>query len=608
MGFRIGLIDSGININDPLIDEKYIIQGWNSDYEHFGDLRNHGTICTYLIQSFAPDVQIYNVKVFDKSLVTSTLNIINAIKWCIENNIKLINLSVSINDVSYYYEFKQICDYAQSRGTIIVASADNIGRVCLPAYLDNVFGVGIANLSNDTDFLYGDVPIQLYLKGNVKDAGFQKSHATSFATARMTGIIAGILNKNSDIDFCELRKFLQKMAVPFDEKKILIKNEAFDFESNTIPIVLGNYFESFFDNIEKAVFLGSASEVSIFSINSNLLNFPLQNCHQLEVESYFSFENLSSFNPINKIPESFLNSFDTWDTLLLGKVPNELYYETIEKVIQKRKKVIALYPSPDIVQTNISVVQLCKNNLEMTIDTLNNIPHNHIVNNQIPVLGIFSLSDKQNTFNIEISIRQELLKMNCQIGQISSHPLSEMFGFDYCSASSQQLPLEFLSAYAKTLIESVNNRNSASDLIIVSLDSAPVPPNFMSSNFFDSYTLPNISLLLGYQPDAIILIINELTEIEYIIRNIYCLKYLFNVDVLCIIFSGLSNQIETSTVNIPNWEQLKEIATKRLDTIKKEVTEKTGIDIYNINDKKQIDSIIDSIIRHFDISQKQLIK
>lgn len=136
---RIGLVDSGIN--SDLLHNNRIVNAWKGEFETFHDYLNHGTQCTRLILQNFNDVIIYNVKVFDKNKTTSVKNIITAIRWCIENAIQVINLSLSVDDLRYFSEFVDICDYARLKKCIIVASSDNLRRPCLPAYLNNVIGV-----------------------------------------------------------------------------------------------------------------------------------------------------------------------------------------------------------------------------------------------------------------------------------------------------------------------------------------------------------------------------------------------------------------------------------------------------------------------------------
>jgi hypothetical protein len=154
------------------------------------------------------------------------------------------------------------------------------------------------------------------------------------------------------------------------------------------------------------------------------------------------------------------------------------------------------------------------------------------------------------------------------------------------------------SAYGKALIESVNNIIPGADFLIIGLDTPVAPLKFTSSNFFDNYTIPNISLLMGFQVDAFVLVINEFNDVEYIIRNVNCLKSLLNTDVLFIIYNSLNDHasIKISNQNIPIIDRVIKIAKERFHKIKNEIGEKMGIHVYDFKDEDQCSDIIEKII------------
>lgn len=607
----IGLIDSGIDKSSNLINTKFIVDLFKEESNNDVFLK-HGTFCAHLLQKNAPNAIIYDLKVFDKKLITSSKKIINAITLCIENNIKLINLSLSVNDPNYYYEFKEICDEAFKKRLIIVASADNIGRVCLPAYLNNVIGVGIAQV-DENDFIFRDEPIQIYANGYLKYNENGDNQATSFATARMTGIIANILVENPYIDYTDLVSILKSKALAFDEKKILVKNQNFNFSKNTIPVILSSSHVVNSNNLGRILLVGSRNEIDLFRDYSGLLNFNIHDYFILEFEK-IDLINLNSPGQVNyfTIPEDRNSSLENCDTIILGKLPNVIVHKILEKSDKPGKKIFSLYdfsenyPIENIKSKNIQLLH--KNNINTVIHELNRISSTHIMNNQIPVLALINLSEKQNIFPVELYIRQELLKFQFSIGQISQNPLAEIFGFDYSYSNYRSIPEKLQTAYAKSLIESLNFKKPESDLIVVGIETPIVPENLLNSDFFSSYTLPGISLLFGFQPDAIILIINELDEADFVIRNIKCIKHLFNTDVNLVIYNGLNNQIIKDLIsnNVKKFEHLREIIADKINAIKLEVRNKAKIPVYDLNSTKHRGHIIDRLINSLNLSNHKI--
>jgi hypothetical protein len=607
----IGLIDSGVDRSSSIIDNKFIVDLFKDDSNNHNFLK-HGTFCAHLIQRNAPHATIYDLKVFDRTLVTSSRKIVNAITLCIENNIKLINLSLSVNDPNYYYEFKEICDEAFKKRMIIVASADNIGRVCLPAYLNNVIGVGIAQV-DENDFLFKDEPIQIYANGYLKYNENGDNHATSYATARMTGIIANILLDNPHIDYNYLISILKSKALVFDGEKILVKNQNFNFSKNTLPVILSSRFVGDCNNLGRILLIGSRNEIDLFRKFSSFLSFNIHDYFIIEFEK-IDLVNLISPDQVNyfKIPEDYNSSLENCDTIILGKLPTAIFYKILEKLDKPGKKIFSLYdfsenhPIGNIKLKNIQLLH--KNNINKVIHELNRIPSTHIMNNQIPVLALINLTEKQNILPVELYIRQEFLKYQYSIGQISPTPLAEIFGFDYSYSHYRTIPEKLHTAFAKSLIESLNFKKPESDLIVVGIETSVVPKNLHDSDFFSNYTLPGISLLFGFQPDAIILIINELDEADFIIRNIKCIKHLFNTDVNLVIFNGLNNQINKDLLsnNVKKFEHLREIIADKIKAIKLEVKNKAKIPVYDLNNTEHSDHIIDRLINSLNLSNHKI--
>ncbi|GHT78745.1 hypothetical protein AGMMS50262_21690 [Bacteroidia bacterium] len=469
----IGLIDSGINVNHPLITRKNcIVNGCKGDYEDFGDLLGHGTQCAHLIMKMGGDTPIiYNNKVFDKTLKTSTKNILDALQWCIDNNIKLINLSLSVSDLNYYYEFKSICAEAYKKGIIIVASADNIGRPCLPAYLENVLGVGVVEIENENKFYYADSSIQLYSDGTTPiNTSELVTSATSFATARMTGLIATILQENPNIGFDQLKNILKTKSCPYKKEKILIQNKEVDLSKYTIPIRLS--------------------------------------------------KNISA-------------------------------------------KAIA--------------------------EELKSISAHHIINNQKMTIALINLSNNMNILDVELKIKEKFKENNHEIVQISYSTQSEVYNFEYSFSCYEQIPEKLYPAYAKALIESANNEYPEAELIIIGMNKPIVSLDFNSINFFDTYTIPELALLSGFQIDSCIFIVDEITEFEYIQKNINCIKNLFDADVIFLIYSSLFNLAtkKNMTQHIPDFEKIKQVSQTQFIKLQKKLKDKLNISIYNIDDELQ---------------------
>lgn len=237
---KIAIIDSGLEKDNPNIDYQRISYGWTAFENDFGDKTGHGTNIVKIIQEKFLDAVIVILKVFDNKLRTKDLYIIEAINWCIENKIKIINLSIAISEFKNYFAIKQICDSAYAKGVIIIASAENTGKPCIPAYWDTVIGVG--GVRCDEELLYTDsAKIQFYsrMKHNNFSSivGAENVWGTSYAAAYVSGMLCGYVN--NDTTLTQAKRFLIDNSKKVLENSI-INNINFDFYKNTKKVYVEN--------------------------------------------------------------------------------------------------------------------------------------------------------------------------------------------------------------------------------------------------------------------------------------------------------------------------------------------------------------------------------
>jgi hypothetical protein len=92
---RIAIVDSGIFANHPHVGE--IAGGVSFAGEDFVDRLGHGTAVAGAILEKAPDAQLYAVKIFDRRLSTKFEVLAQALDWCAENRMDIVNLSIGTN-------------------------------------------------------------------------------------------------------------------------------------------------------------------------------------------------------------------------------------------------------------------------------------------------------------------------------------------------------------------------------------------------------------------------------------------------------------------------------------------------------------------------------
>ena len=110
LGIKVGLIDFGIDLRPDCFHSLKLMKFAEIDKD-FGSIKEmepydaqwHGTFCGAILagakthgyfRGLAPDVELYVAKVFDQRFGSSYVAIHQAIQFCIDNNVKIISLSL----------------------------------------------------------------------------------------------------------------------------------------------------------------------------------------------------------------------------------------------------------------------------------------------------------------------------------------------------------------------------------------------------------------------------------------------------------------------------------------------------------------------------------
>ncbi|MEJ5285319.1 MAG: S8 family serine peptidase [Brevinematia bacterium] len=457
---RIGIIDSGINISSTKIDWKRIKLVESFYFKDFNDETGHGTAISYIIQERTPNDELYIIKVLGEQNSGKVEFIIDAIEWCINNNIDIINLSVAIYDFKYYYLLKQICNKAFSKGCIIVASTDNLGRISLPAYLDSVIGVGQLISENDDFIFLPHKQVKLYVKSNkiktidLKD-NFITVNGASYATAIATSIIAKFKKEVSNYD--ELTNLLTCNSSLFKKEKILIENRYFNSNSKTKQISLDLSY--IFPKLQLSELM-ETPKLEVCFLTQDILEDcivrELNNNKRCLLIAFDKIEYIENQKYLES-QKTFLNSSFS----IIGKVTNDV----IRILKKSTDKNLFIYSSS---------YQERQKRFEYIITKLKRINFNHIFRNEIPCLVILDFLFSE-FLGIEFQIiLNDFLKQKFKVANFLYSRLGVIFDSDffvyYYDILSKLTPFQmylFLNLIKEKLYEKNYN------LIVFSLNSKP---------------------------------------------------------------------------------------------------------------------------------------
>ncbi len=143
-GVRVAVIDSGIHADHPHVrgvagGTGFALDGTEtSDYT---DRIGHGTAVGAAIREKAPAVDLFAVKVFDRSLATEIGVLVRAIDWAIERSVHIVNLSLGTAVDGHDRLLQPVVNRARERGVLIVAASAQDGVRWLPGSLPGVVAV-----------------------------------------------------------------------------------------------------------------------------------------------------------------------------------------------------------------------------------------------------------------------------------------------------------------------------------------------------------------------------------------------------------------------------------------------------------------------------------
>jgi hypothetical protein len=257
---HIAIIDDGINEklyttgklkhNIQITPELLTCQ--RADYDPFKP--SHGTTCAAIIKQYAPKAVLSSIKILnDDSHRGMKAQLIRALEWCAENEIRLVNLSLGTIDYRDFVEIEKAVKCACAKNIIIVAACNNHNVFTCPASLYDVIGVkcDTSETLKEREYIYHSLSldgIDITACGShklEKYTGESKitSVCNSFATPVITAFAWGIIENNPSICFYELKEELKEKSVKPKDIKNRRKFYSYSNYSIDIPvIVVYNYY------------------------------------------------------------------------------------------------------------------------------------------------------------------------------------------------------------------------------------------------------------------------------------------------------------------------------------------------------------------------------
>jgi subtilisin len=226
-GVKVAVIDSGIDNDHPAIAGH--VKGYislfedrvgllHSSEEPHTDAFGHGTACADIIRRLAPDCDLYSVKVLGPTLSGKGTAFAAGLRWAIEQNMQVINLSLGSTKKEYSGLFYELTDAAYFKNIMLVTAANNMPTASFPSLYAAVVSVACCEGQNPYEFYYNPVPpVEFGALGvNVTVAWLDGQQRTvtgnSFSAPHISGLIAKILGKHPGLTPFEIKTILRATA------------------------------------------------------------------------------------------------------------------------------------------------------------------------------------------------------------------------------------------------------------------------------------------------------------------------------------------------------------------------------------------------------------
>jgi subtilisin len=225
-GIRVAIVDSGIDQDHPALDESVKrgvvveLEGEESNRTRIEwadppqDQCGHGTACAGIIHKLAPQAELYSVGVLGRDLTGRAIQFAAGLRWAIENEIDVINLSLSTSRKEYFALFHELTDEAYFKNTVLVSAVNNVPVASYPSLYSSVISVAASECKDPLTYYYNPFPpVEFGAPGmDIEVAWRDKSTCVvtgnSFAAPHIAGIVTLIRSKHPELTPFQIKTVL----------------------------------------------------------------------------------------------------------------------------------------------------------------------------------------------------------------------------------------------------------------------------------------------------------------------------------------------------------------------------------------------------------------
>lgn len=227
-GVSLAIVDSGIDADHPDVGgvasavamepDDTRAEGYRAVEGPHEDLFGHGTACAAIARSIAPDVELHSIRVLGSNLKGRGLLFHAGLRWAVEHDLDVANLSLSSKSESMYAPLHEVADLAYFSRTLLVCAANNQPGPTYPSEFASVVSVA-CRPGNDPWTLSANPkpPVEFGARGiDVEvawlDGGSTVATGNSFAAPHVAAMAALVLAKHPRLTPYQVKAVLQAVS------------------------------------------------------------------------------------------------------------------------------------------------------------------------------------------------------------------------------------------------------------------------------------------------------------------------------------------------------------------------------------------------------------
>lgn len=353
-------------------------------------------------------------------------------------------------------------------------------------------------------------------------------------------------------------------------------------------------------------FVGDIKKAIVFPFNKETMHIAsAEDLTSFEICGYYDFNiSLNNYRFVDEIikngrhvqiqPFHKIDWNDTFDTVICGhcldydRLTHKNTLIEVKKMCQKYSKNIYFFDYlTDTSDDNCYFPHVTKRMMKS-----DNCINSKLYSINKPILAIMGTSSVQGKYNLQLSLRRNFIQRGYQVSNIGSEPSGYLFGFDAVIPFGYNSHVKLSSCdFIHYLNDAVKQAEmSLADIIIVGSQSGTAP---IINNNFEYLYIRQHELLLGTNPDGVILCVNYFDSGDHICKTIHLIEGLISGKVIALYVSAL--EMPKPGVSIRN--QRKKISATEMNQYLKFIESKTALPAYSMLDS--IDELTEQIINYF---------